>query len=231
MSGIVGFFNPVDLFAIGGDWEVQTGPSPKTSRQRAQGLKSTGDEAASKLYDEKKTVTCVYECFAASGNLTLPSVGTITSTGYHIDKVDLSYTTKWPKMTVSGHLHGGANNHATDDCRTYTSSLTFPAGWGIPRALAGFALAVGDTAIAWASADYSLSCVHLDEPNPETGDWLAGENRDGTETMSVTLAGVGATITAPAGWDKTEDGNEQSNQAADTESASYEHHLEFDAVA
>lgn len=231
MAGTVGFFNPSEQLGLDASWELQS-EAPSSTSQRASGLGSDGDEAASKLYDPKTAITCKFKCFSASGDLTVPPAGTVTAGGFHIDSWTVTYSpTDWPSISVTAHKHTGTTGtHGVGDCRTYTPSVDLPAGWGISRTVAGWALAEGDTAIGIASAEYSISVTHQDELG-EAGEWLAGENRDGAETFKLGLTGAGATVTAPAGWDKLEDGTAKSNQAADTQSLSWEHHVAFDVVS
>ena len=228
MAGTVGFFNPSEQLGLDASWILQS-ESPSDTSQRASGTAADGDEAASETFDPKTTITCEFKCFTATGNLTVPKVGTVTAGGYHIDNWTVSYSpTDWPTISVSAHKHTGTTGtHGSASCRTYTPSADLAAGWGISRTVAGWALAEGDTAIGIASAEYSISVTHQDELG-EAGEWLAGENRDGAETFKLGLTGTGATVTAPAGWDKLEDGTSKSNQAAGTQSLSWEHHVDHD---
>lgn len=222
MESRVGFFNPVDALGLANGWVIQS-DGVKTSQQRAQGLKADGDEAAKKLYDKKGTVSLTYENFTPEGELVLPSVGEIKN-GYHIDSLNLSpQVTGWPVLTIEAHKHLGGATHADASCRIYKPSLTFEAGWGIERGFGGFDLAIGDTAIGVKTTSYSLTCTHVDELHQ--GVWIAGENRDGVEKFDIAFTGVGATITPPASWDRIDDGTDRTNQASDSDTASYEHHV------
>lgn len=227
MPPVVSFFNPADLLSLA-TWEVQS-DTVATPAERLQGLDATGDEAASALVNKRINTTLVLKCFETSGNLALPVPGTVTSTGHHVDSIALRLSPNdWPTLTVVLHKHDNGATHAEGSCRTYTPTLTIAAGRGIPRAGTGFTLGAADTAVGLASFDYSVSVTHQDEVG-DTGNWLAGENRDGMETVQIGLTGKGASITAPAGWDKVDGGDARGNTAAETETASYEHHVAADA--
>lgn len=235
MAGAITFFNPSDLSGLlDTSWEVQ-GDSHTPSSDRASSLKSTGDEAVSKLYNAKIAYSVDAECHAETGDLVLPAPGTVSATGFHLDGFTLApQPTGWPKITLNIHKHNAGSSHVAASCRIYTPTLTIAAGYGINRAGLGFALGVGDTAIGIQSVSYSVEVTHEDVPGDE-GDWLAGENRDGVEKFSLTTTGKGATITAPTdathAWDKLSQPAPRSNTSADSETFEYEHHIEFTAPA
>lgn len=222
----VPFFNPSDVLSLGGDWVVQDN-GLADSNQRAQGLKANGDEAASQLYDGKTAGTIKYECFASSGNLVLPNVGSVMG-GYHIDSISLTpQATGWPQLTVTVHQHDD-NAHVDGDFNEYAPSIVFPAGYGIPRTLAlvatGTAFSLDDTDAGMRGMTYTLGCQHQDEPDG-SGNHLAGQNRDGVETLAVEFTKDPAVVTVAAGWDEMSDGSPKSNTAAETASMQWEHHI------
>lgn len=215
----VPFFNPSDILSLGGDWIVQE-DNLADSSERAQGLAANGDEAASKLYGGKSTGSVVFECHEETGNLTLPNVGEVKG-GYHIDNWSLVYSpTGWPRLTVNVHQHDD-NVHADGEMNEYAPTLTCPAQFGCPTAL-GFS--TSDTDVGVRSITYTLGCQHQDEPD-SVGDHLAGENRDGEETLAVEFTKAPSAMTAPAGWDENSNDSKHSNTAAETGSYNWVNHV------
>jgi hypothetical protein len=227
----VPFFSPTDVLSLGGTWAVQEN-SLSESNQRAQGLDAVGDEAAGQTYDNKTAGTIVYEDHsAAGGTLTLPAVGSVAG-GYHIDSLSLAYNaTGWPRLTVTVHKHAD-NSHADGDMNEYSATPVFPTGFGIPReledALEASLFSITDDDAGLRSMTYTLGATHVDE-NDEAGDHLAGQTRDGVETLAVEFTKIPAVVTIAAGWDEMTDGSNKSNTAAETASMSWEHHVARDA--
>lgn len=206
------------------NWTIQS-VNPSTTKERVQGLGADGDEVASALYGERNTDSVTYKCYSASGNLALPKIGDVdTDTGWHIDSVALTLSASdYPTIVVGIHKHGAKKHTA---CRTYTPSLTIPAGRGIPAGVAGFTttdIGVGISAFA-----YNITATHVDATDGN-GDYLAADNCTGMETVSMTLTGT-ATITSPTGWDCTSDAKTESNTSNDTESLEYTHALAHDTA-
>lgn len=231
----VSFFNPsTSLENVFPGGTLQTF-NPSDSWERAQGLNKDGDEIASKTHGGRSSGPAVFKFFAATGSITLPAPGTVTTDGWHIDSFSCRLTNSdWPEVTLQVHKHlGSRGSHNPGSCRTYSPSLSgISAGFGIAMdngniAGTGFTLSPADT-IGVTSLEYSMAVTHQDE-NGSDGDWLAGENRDGAETISIQTVGKGA-VTAPTGWDKTSDNKTDSNQAADTETWEFVHHVTKDAA-
>lgn len=247
MASNTTFFAPTDpidintLLTLAGSlqWILQT-VTPDSQADRAAGLSANGDEAAWKAHNARQTVTAVYNCYALTGFLTLPIIGTIAST-YHIDTVKLAYNpTGYPSLTVTMHKHTGASTHAAESCNTYATDLLFPAQFGIPSAITDdtpehaeapithpvpmftlSAAGVGMRALA-----FGMSCTHVDELGG-TGDWLAGENHDGVETLDLEFTGVpeGADIVVSALWHTATDGTPEGNTAVNSRKLSLTRHI------
>lgn len=218
----VPFFNPSDP-GLGGDWIVQSN-GIKDASQRAQGLKANGDEAAHKLFDGKAAGPVVFECHVETGNLTIPNVGSVIG-GYVVERCTLRYNaTGWPQLTLDVHQHDD-NPHADGELNEFAATPTFPAQFGIPRSLTigATSFALTDTDAGMNSLEYSLGAVHVDES--ENGLHLAGDNRDGIETLNVGFTKDPATVTAPTGWDLLSDGPDTSNTAAERGTMAWEHHI------
>lgn len=246
MASTVTFFTNTDpinintLLTLTGSaqWIIQN-PSPNSQSDRASGLGANGDEAAWKSHNPREQITVTYKCYAASGNLTLPKVGVVAST-YHIDSVKLDYDpVGWPTLTVTVHKHTAASGtHAEDSCNTYATDLVFPAQFGVPvsisdtttpAAVVMFALA--STAVALKTLSFGLTCTHVDETGG-AGDWLAGENHDGVETLDAEFTGVpdDEDLTISALWHKGSDGAPTSNTGASSRKMSLSRHIAREAA-
>jgi len=215
---VVSFFEPVDILGLGTGWEVQEN-NITHSNQRAQGLDATGDEAASKVYDGKSAGTIVYELHEATEPLqALPPIGSVQG-GYHIDGGQVVYNpVGWPRVTFNVHQHDD-NAHA-DTLRQFTPSLALVPAFGCPRTLGGITVP-SDAGIR--SVTHGFGITHTDELDG-AGDHLAGENRDGMETLAYDFTGPQGVITAPVGWDEMSIGDVDANTAAETGSYAWEIH-------
>lgn len=221
----VNFFNPTisDLpaWVNDGEWLAQT-EELGTNRERAQALGATGNEAASDLYGEKKTRTLTMKCCKATGNLTLPAIGSLidaSGKAWHIDSFTLEKSpTDWPTLTLQLHAH---SNKAHTPCRTFIPSLVIPAGRGIAQKIDGFE--IKDLGIAFASFSYQCQTNHLDVADG-MGEFLAADNYDGNEQVSLSTTGVGPVI-VPEGWDETDSSESRANTSSDSTSHTYVHHV------
>jgi hypothetical protein len=231
---VLGFFTPTDVLGLGGSFIAQS-DAPVTTKKRAQGLLANGDEGISKTYGEETKRTVTYEHQNATGVITLPPVGSVMAS-LHIDSIDVEYQPNaWPKVSFQTHQHA-VNPHTA--ANEYSSTIALPSQFGIPRALDDgaeptaadiFKLGADDTGIGIKSMKYSLSCTHQDEDG-ETGDHLAGENRDGVEKLDIGLTGIPASVTVGADWDNLSDGTSLGNTAADARNISLEHHIARDVA-
>lgn len=245
MAGTTGFFNPTDILNINtllgleGDlvWDIQSN-NPSVSKDRASGLNQYGDEKAWKEHNSLTRRTLVYECTALTGFLMILKAGQVTSDGIHIDSCRVEYVNAgWPKLTVQCHQHTGATGtHAEGSCRTYTKTVKLPAQFGIPAALYDYTepdavvqFGLNNAAVAMRSLAYGLSATHVDELGG-AGDWFAGENRDGTETLDVGFLGVPETaeLTIGAQWGTPSDAEAKSNTASDGRTLQLVRHIAKD---
>jgi len=245
----LGFFDPVDplsinaaLTLIGDDqWIVQS-HNPTTARSRVAGMAANGDEGAFATMDVKTSGTVTYECFKTAGYLTLPVVGQVYS-GFHVDSAKLTYKANgYPSLELSYHNHA-TNAHAASSCNTYVMGRTstgkvaqFPAGIGCPASISDNAaapatyFAMAHVTIGIKTLTVTLAVTHQDEPG-STGDHLAGENRDGKETLEADFVGVPTTVTVYTTFVAPSTGSTTTNAAADTAKHSYERHLAREAAA
>lgn len=216
------FFNPASPFGTLTGWEVQTNNVSNT-RQRAQALKSTGDEQAYQTFDEKTSVSATYTCSADEA--AVPVCGDILN-GYHVDNIAIQFSnTAFVSMTITGHKHGSSSH---DACRTYTGSLTtIASAFGCPSSICGFSAVPAGTGIR--SISYNLSCNHVDE-NGSSGAHIGSGNYDGSETVTVDCCDSGD-FSAASGWTVTTDGKNYGNTVAETSTATAEHHIQGTAVS
>lgn len=238
----VEFFNPADPFASvhPANWEVQS-DSPSISNQRAQGLASDGDEAIAVIYGGQASGTTEYKCLDTTANavidLTGFAAGTVDhTTGYHCDSITVNYTpTDFPSISVARHKHThtepgipsslGDPSHGTKHRVAQVSITNLPAGFGCPATLRTILGMTGDLAIGIASFTYTCGVTHQDE-NGGGGGYLASENRDGVETISVSFTGVPSTDPNPGtGWTMTGKTTPTGNSAAETSSYTFEKHV------
>lgn len=218
------FFDPASPFGALADWECQS-ENPQETCQRAQALKSNGDELRSQNFDHKTTESAEYVANAATA--AIPKAGAILN-GYHVDTITVKYgQNDFPKMTVAGHKHGSpATTHPA--CRTYTGSLTtVGVAFGCPTTLPGITNVSG---AGVRSATYTLTCQHQDEPGSQ-GEFLAAGNRDGVETSEVefcdTVGATGADTTN--GWSLSTRNKSLGNSQADAVTVTVERHIQKDA--
>jgi hypothetical protein len=200
---------------------------PSAQKDRSAGPKADGDEGGYKEHNNRTALTCTYKCYAVAGDLALPKVGLVTG-DYHIDSVRVDLSADWPTLTVTAHKHGTAS-HAEGGCRLYTPSVTIAAGWGVPLQIGG-AYIMSDASLGSKSASYQLAVTHVDELDISTGEWKAGENRDGVETVEAEFLGQPSdeNLTVTAGWTLGSSETPDSNTASSARSISLEHHLAKD---
>ena len=228
MSSTTAFFNPAVPFTndLKG-WEIQD-DDPTISKQRGQALGKDGDEIASKTHDEKETVTLNF--VAKETTAKIPSVGVVES-GYHIDSASVKFVQNdYVKMTLTCHKHlgTGVTSHGTL-CRTYTPSWGangIGIIWGCPDAEDIDDVVVIPSGAGVRSFTYTIQCNHVDESGSQ-GDFLAGDNYDGSEQAEVEICDTG-TITAASGWDLMQKGSPKGNTVAQAGRATLEHHLAHD---
>lgn len=218
------FFNPTSPFGDLTGWEIQTS-NPTTGNTRAQALGADGDEIASQTHDAKTTATATYTATATTA--AIPKAGNVVN-GWHIDSVQVVWNnTAFAQMTLTGHKHGNSSTHTRTGGtppRKYTGSLaTVGTLFGCPSAPLGVVIPTG---AGVRTVTYNLTVNHIDELGSD-GNWLDGNNYDGTETVDVELCDSG-TIEAADGWDLTSVGNNEGNTAAETASATVEKHLAHD---
>lgn len=227
----VGFFNPsaddLPSWATTGGWLIQTEEN-ETVRERAQALDANGNEAAHALYGAKTTRTLTLTCCSSAGSLTLPAIGSLidaSGKAWHVDSFTLEKSpTAWPSLTLVLHAHDSRKHTA---CRTFTPSLTLAAGRGIPRNVGGFSLS--DLGIGFAAFTYRCETNHVDATDGD-GEFLAADNYDGTETVTLRTTGEGP-VTTPAGWGETHASQSRANTSHDATEHTYTRHTAMTGAA
>lgn len=210
MAGEVKIFDATDTLSLGGsDWEVQGGPNPTFTKNRAQALDRYGDEFAHRQYGGKYTGSFSFTAKKVSGYLSVPAAGTIID-GWHIDGWTVAYGQEaFPTLTVECHKHDTSLGGVLDSgCRQYEPSFKIPACWGVPAQIEGTASGTTvfelktSAVVGLRSLSLQIAVVHEDVPGRE-GEHFASDNRDGTETLSVEFTGdvdLAADVTLGDGW-------------------------------
>lgn len=215
------FFNPTNPFGTLTGWEIQTS-NPTTGLTRAQSLGADGNEIAHKTHDAKTTATATYS--ATSDTATIPKAGSVVN-GWHIDSVAIVWSNQgFCQMTLTGHKHGNSTTHTRSGGlvpRQATSSLAnIGVMFGCPDSPLGVVVPTG---AGVRSVNYNLTVNHVDELGSD-GEWLDGDNYDGTETVDVELCDENA-MTAATGWELTSVGTNEGNTAACASTATAEKHI------
>ena len=220
-SAATKFFNPTNPFGNLTGWEIQTS-NPTTGTTRAQALGADGNEIAHHNHDKKTTATATYT--ATIDTAEIPKAGSVVN-GWHIDSVAIAWSNQgFCQMTLTGHKHGSNTTHKRTGGltpRIATSSLTnIGTMFGCPDSPVGVQVPSG---AGVRSVNYTLTVNHVDELGSD-GEWLDGDNYDGTETVDVELCDSGL-MEAATGWDLNSVGNNEGNTAACASTATAEKHI------
>lgn len=217
------FFQANDPFGLTG-WVAQSGGDITVTEQNAVALGANGDSIAEQGYDPKQEISVSY--IATAEGVAIPSVGAIMN-GWHIDSVSVSFSnTDWAKLTISGHKHGTANH---ETCRVYAPSITAKGGFGCPLEIGIFKL-TAESGVGVRSVSYSLQTNHVDEMKHD-GSHLAGDNYDGTETLTIETTGAYTFPATADGWHNDSNDSKHTNTGATTSSCTYTKHLQAEATA
>lgn len=231
----ISFFDPEETLTVIPDVWVLQSHAPSHSINRAQGLAENGDEAASELYGETVSDTVVYKCFDDTGTATLTAfvAGTVSDT-WHIDSLSIRYSpTDYPELSVTAHEHvhcyKDKKSHGTAHRKVQNPLSNLPLGFGCPAGLRTI-LGLGSSDVGIASFSYDMGITHQDEVGDDGG-YLASDNRDGVETITVELIGkVDGGINID-GWDLTAKSENDSNTTAGTSSYTFTRHLSTESNA
>ena len=237
MASKVMFFNPDSVIGELADWEIQEGSNPNVTRQRAQELKANGDELQSVQYGAQVAYSMNYKGKKVTGDaLVIPAPGSIKN-GKHVDSVEVSYSqTDFPALAVAAHAHAavGGTSEAHDECRVYTPGVVLPPrAIGVPSTLKdtdGETVFTCPEGVGMRSLTYSLAVNHIDEPDGEGGH-LAGQNHDGTETITLDFTGEIdiADLGIGGSWKLPDtEGKTRTNTGAHTTSVTLTRHIGFD---
>ncbi len=238
------FFDPTNPFStLEDEWELQ-GNNASDAYQVANALKKDGDFLRAVQYDGKKSISLSFISKITSGNFSLQlsdgkglAAGVVAEAdglAYHIDSVSIGYSqTGQPTLEVSAHAHLAGKGHgASGDggCRVYSPSLTFPAlDIGVPTTLGGAFTLSADCGLSLRSIRYQLQVNHVDALDNE-GRHLAGDNHDGTETLSAEFTGEFSTgdFKVGDGWIRDSTATPRSNTAVNSTTVNLTHHVAHD---
>ena len=238
------FFAPTNPFAtLEEEWELQNN-NASDAFQMATALRKDGDFLRGSQHDGKKTISLSFISKKVDGDFSLQLnnaatlaagiVATVDSLAYHIDTIGISYSqTAQPKLDISAHAHlsgkghGPAASGGDGGCRVYLPSLAFPAlDIGCPTTL-GAAFTLSESCqLALRSVNYRLQVNHVDVPD-RIGQHLAGDNHDGTETLSVEFTGEfdDGDFTLGAGWFRDSTATPRNNTGVNTTTLQLTHHV------
>ena len=212
------FFQANDPLGLTG-WVAQSGGDVTVTEQNAVALGANGDSIAEQGYDPKQELSVSY--IATGNGVAIPSVGDILN-GWHVDSVSVSWSnTDWAKLTISAHKHGTA---AHETCRVYEPTITATGGFGCPTAIGLFTLGT-TSGVGVRSVSYSLQTNHVDEMKHD-GSHLAGDNYDGTETLTIETTGAYTFPASSDGWHNDSADEKHTNTGATTTSCTYTKHLQ-----
>ena len=231
MAGQVRFFDAVDPFNLA-DWEVQNGPSPSRTKQRAQCLSKHGNELMHTQFGTQDSGTIVYKAKKATGFLTVPNVGLVSS-GWHIDSWTVTYAQKG-YVSLSLNVHKHIDGTVDANCRQYAPTFKVPAvlvgcPTSIPAATGtGTVFALTSNAVVGVRGIVlSMALNHVDE-DAANGAHFASDNYDGSETIQVDFCGdvdPETDYTLNSDWTDDNFAKSQGNTVATTSSLTASHHV------
>lgn len=238
------FFEPTSPFAaLEEEWELQ-GNNASDAYQMASALKKDGDFLRGVQYDGKKTLSLSFIGRKTTGDFSLSLssaaalaagvVATVEGLAYHIDNISIGYSqNSQPTLSISAHAHldgrghGPAASGGDGGCRIYLPSLTFPAlDIGVPSSLEGAFTLSDECALSLRSLNYQLQVNHVDELD-RIGRHLAGDNHDGTETLSAEFTGEFSTgdFTLGDEWYRDSTATPRNNTGVNTTTVQLTHHV------
>jgi hypothetical protein len=195
MADLAVQFGTESKFGTQTGWVAQS-PEIDVSSDRASELGPAGDEATSKVHNEKTTCT---QAFAAADATVAPTVQDtqceLLGSAYICTGISLS--TKWNemvKMSLTGHNH--TTNAHTGDLKTCVHGQTLAVAFGSVDFLGGTA----GSAASVDSSTLEISCDH-DDRGGGIGENVVGENFHARMVATVTWVGVPSTASGE-GWDK-----------------------------
>ena len=231
-NGTIEFFTSESPFTFA-DWTYQQPGGKRRSKNYVSEPGSDGDEIAHATHNHREEGAWTYLLSGSvtpGTDITIPNVGQIAA-GWHLDRVEIGWSREQmrPKLTASAHRHLDGNAHggaAAHECRQYAASVAIKAvAFGVPADLGGVKLASG-AVVDWRDATYVLECNHVDEAGRD-GSELAGDNYDGTESISANITGnwTDDDLEAASDWTRTGDSATPSNTGATTGAVEYVHHV------
>lgn len=164
--------------------------------QRSRAMDNVGNEAFSKLFDERTDVQTPYTAYAIAAPTVPATLGALVNS-LLLTGIDLNTQAGEPvKMSLEGHNHT-ANAHTGTE-RTVEHGVTLSAGWGACDFL-------GSTSGANAtlqSSSIRIRCQHVDEIG-SAGDHFIGQNTDAMLEVTQDWIGVPSAYQSGTDWDIT----------------------------
>jgi hypothetical protein len=184
-----------DPFGAPAGW-VAKGPAKSVIKDRANVLGPKGNEAASKLHNERTEYTQEFEPASATVAPTVPPTIGVLLGDCILTGISLSTSgTGFVSMTLTGHQH--ADNAHANTLQQASHGVSVAKSFGA----VDFLGSTQGNAAALESSTCDITCQHVDVEDDD-GDHLVGENFDGRIAVSQTSHGV-PTTPAGAGWDVT----------------------------
>lgn len=188
-------FGTASKFGTMAGWVAQA-PNISKEKSRANVLGATGDEATSKLYDEKTTCSQKYVAAASGTAPTVPATIGALMDAYVCTQMQIDTSaTDLASLLLDGHNHT-TSAHA-NTLRQAAHGISLSKSFGAVDWLGGTA----GSAATLKSSSCVISCQHKDIPDGD-GENCAGQNHDGRIVATVVWYGV-PTTAAGAGWDVT----------------------------
>jgi hypothetical protein len=211
-------FGTSDKLNLGSDWECQSWTETE-AKSRATAVGNDGDVVASSLYNTIVSGTARYIYVGTATNL----VTALTSAGVHVGKVKNGFLITGIEVDYSPCASGKRpvviftyRSGPTSDCAVYIPTITLPTFTNSTPYVPDL-IPHTDADSEIQTCTYSLRSDFGFDLGAD-GEFLAGCNYGGEETISATYVGKPALTTT--GWDVTSSpgtgGGETSNTSYDT---------------
>lgn len=179
------------------NWKEQSS-SPTVTSDRARVLDKDGNQAVSKLHNERTEVTCNYEAGANTGVAILPAeIGALQNalivTGISVGTNATGHAT----LTLTGHNHTDNAHSASAVLKKVAHGISSTVGFGAVDFLGGTAGTNADIA----SSTLDITCEHKDI-EAANGNHLRGDNYDAQITSTTVWNGVPSSPANASVWDK-----------------------------
>ncbi len=199
-------FGAAQSFGALTGWGEQS-TSSDVMKDRAAALDNVGNEAASKVFNQRTEVSATYKAQSTSAPTVPAAIGALVNS---LIATSIALTTSqsdFAQMVLGGHNHAANAHTSSPALRTGTHGVTLSLGFGATDFLGGTA---GSNASVMSST-CTITCQHADEMDND-GDHQVGQNYTATLDATVTWLGVPTTAIGGAGWDNVSVRTETNNQ-------------------